>query len=139
MFLEPIDDLREVDPNDSEGHTLEELEAIGSDVYTHPFGPNQETLEHLVNRQRGALRKILDIAGRYEQKIIAIISHGDPLSALYWSMSHEGIPSSYAEMIRDYYPKKGEALQVEYVNGQIIDEPYRITAELQGAYPERRA
>ncbi len=125
--LEEIEDLGEVFPNESEGHTLEELDAIRSDVYTHPFGPNQETLEHLVNRQRNALKKILDTAERNGDKTIAIISHGDPLAALYWALRNKGIPESYAEMRKDYYPEKGEALEFDYADGHILNTPRIIT------------
>lgn len=129
LNFETVNDLREVDPNESEGHTLEELEAIGSDVYAHPFGPNQETLEHLVARQAKAFGKIYETAQRRGFKTIGIVSHGDPLAAMYWAIRNGEVPESYAEMKKDYYPKKGEALEFTYENGAIQGEIKRVTAE----------
>ena len=125
--LEEMEDLGEVDPNDSEGHTLEELNFIGSDVYAHPFGPNQESLEHLVVRLRKAFGKIYETAQKRGFKTIGIVSHGDPLAAMYWAIRNEGVPESYAEMKKDYYPQKGEALEFIYNKGSILRDSKRIT------------
>ncbi len=77
--LEEIEDLGEVFPNESEGHTLEELYAIKSNVYAHPFGPNQETLEHLVTRQRNVFKKILDITEKKIMKLLLLFRTEIPL------------------------------------------------------------
>lgn len=119
-----IDDLRDVDPNDSEGHTLEEIYAIKSDVYAHPLGPNQETLQHLVDRQRSALAEILAVSSVDEFTTIGIVSHGDPLCAMYWAMRYDRYPTSYGEMRQNYYPKKGEAYEFSYDNGIVLDEKH---------------
>jgi len=127
--LETVRDLREVDPNESDGHTLDELNSVGSDVYAHPFGPTQETLEHLIDRERVAFEHIQSVAKRNGFGAIAIVSHGDPLCALYWVLRNDGIPNSYAQMQKDYYPKKGEALEFIYENGAIKGEAKRIATE----------
>ena len=134
--VEPFDDLHDIEG--SEERTLEELEAIGYDVYAHPFNPTQETLENLISRQRQVFRKILEVSEKNRYKTVAIVSHGDPLAAIFWTLNHEGVPSSYAEMIKDYYPRKGEALGFDYVDGMILSKPIKIATELQGSKPEER-
>lgn len=118
-----IDGLKEVNPLRAEGKTYEELEKIGGDIYAHPFSENQETLDHLVDRSRAAIEFILADAKKRGYKSVGIVGHGDPLCALDWSIRHEGYPSSYTEMKKEFYPQKGQAH--EYT----IDSDLRIIGE----------
>lgn len=120
-----VDDLQEGFPNSAEGHTYEELEAIGGDVYAHPFNPDQETLSHLVDRTRDAAKFILSDAKQRGFNFIGIVGHGDPLCALDWSLKHIDSPASYGEMKKSYYPQKGQYL--EYTVSD--DEPFILTSE----------
>lgn len=126
-----IDGLKEVNPLRAEGKTYEELEKIEGDIYGHPFSENQETLDHLVDRSRAAIEFILADAKKRGYESVGIVGHGDPLCALDWSIRHEGYPSSYAEMKKEFYPQKGEAH--EYTIGgpdlRIIGEGRIITTE----------
>ncbi|MDP2684888.1 MAG: histidine phosphatase family protein [bacterium] len=62
-----VDELKEGFPNSGEGHTYEELEAIGGDIYAYPFSPDQETLNHLVQRSRAAIEIMLSDAQKRVQ------------------------------------------------------------------------
>lgn len=108
-----VDELKKVFPNSAEGHTYDELEAIGGGLYAHPFCPDQETLEHLVQRSWAAEKNILNDAKKHGYNTIAIVGHGDPLCALDWGVKHKDYPFSYAEMKKEFYPQKGQA--VEYI------------------------
>lgn len=128
--INEIDGLKEVNPLSAEGKTYEELEEIGGDIYAHPFSENQETLDHLVDRSRVAIEAILVDAKERGYESVGIVGHGDPLCALDWSIRHEGYPSSYAEMKKEFYPQKGEVH--EYTIGpdlRIIGEGRIITTE----------
>lgn len=127
--LETVNDLREVDPNSGQGHTLEEMKSIDGDIYSHPFNPNQETLEHLIKRVRSAFEYVESNANTNNFTTIGIVSHGDPLCALYWALRNEGIPESTPEMKKNYYPKKGEALEFVYENGKIQGDTRIITTQ----------
>ncbi len=111
IAIHEVDGLKEGFPNSAEGHTYEELEAIGGDIYAHPFSPDQETLEHLVQRTRDAMEFILRDVKERGYNTIAIVEHGDHLCALDWSIKHEVPPPTYAEMRDSYYPQKGQALE----------------------------
>lgn len=106
-----VDELKETFPNSAEGHTYLELEAIGGDIYAHPFSPDQETLEHLAQRSKAAKEFILSDAKKRGYSTIAIVGHGDPLCALDWVIKHEGFPRDYSEMRDSYYPQKAQALE----------------------------
>lgn len=128
--IHEVDGLKEGFPNSAEGHTYEELEAIGGDIYAHPFNPDQESLEHLVERSRKAVEFILSDARECGYRSIGIVGHGDPLCALDWSLKHSRFPASYGEMKESYYPQKGEA--EEYIIGpdlRIESEGRIITTE----------
>lgn len=120
-----VNELEENSPNSAEGHTYDELEERGGDIYAHPFSPNQEGLNHLVERTRDAVKFILSDAKQRGFRSVGIVGHGDPLCALDWSLKHADNPTSYPEMRDSYYPQKGQAL--EYAVSD--DEPFRITSE----------
>lgn len=120
-----VDNLKEVFPNSAEGHTYDELEERGGDIYAHPFSPDQETLDHLNERQRAAVESILSDAREKDYTSIGIVGHGDPLCALDWSLKHTDNPTSYGEMKESYYPQKGQAL--EYTVSD--NEPFELTNE----------
>lgn len=121
-----VDGLKEGFPNSGEGHTYEELEAIGGDIYAHPFNPDQETLDHLVQRSRKAIEFILRDAKKHGYNTIAIVGHGDPLCALDWSIKHTGIPTSYPEMRDSYYPQKGQAKEYIFTDNLTLEGEGRI-------------
>lgn len=111
-----VDGLKEVFPNSAEGKPYADVEKIGGDIYAHPFSKNQESLIDLVERERAAIRFILSDARERGYQCVGIISHGDPLCALDWSLKYSTFPSSYAEMRDAFYLQKGQA--VEYIIGQ---------------------
>lgn len=119
-----VNELKEGFPDSDLGKTYEDLEAIGGDIYAHPFSPEQESLDNLVKRSRTALEFILQDAKERSYDSIVIVGHGDPLCALDWVLKHEDQPSSYAEMKDSYYPQKGQAK--EYI---INDENLKIESE----------
>lgn len=104
-----VDKLKEVFPNSAEGKTFEEWEAIRGDVFAHPLGKDQESLEHLFKRTKEAIKSILVDAKKRGYKSIGIVGHGDPLCVLSWILKHKDLPSSYYEMKNEYYPQKGQA------------------------------
>lgn len=106
-----IDGLKEVNPLSAEGKTYEELGGRGGDIYAYPFSENQETLDHLVDRSRTAIKLILADAKERGYESVGIVGHGDPLCALDWSLKHAYNPSFYPEMRDSYYPQKGQALE----------------------------
>ena len=119
-----VDGLKEGFPNSAEGHTYDELEQIGGDIYAHPFGEDQETLDHLVGRSKEALEFILHDAKERGYDAVGIVGHGDPLCALDWSIKHTKQPANYAEMRDSYYPQKAQAK--EYI---INDENLKLESE----------
>ncbi|OGE32338.1 hypothetical protein A3D83_03530 [Candidatus Daviesbacteria bacterium RIFCSPHIGHO2_02_FULL_41_10] len=121
-----IEDLKETFPNSGEGHSYDELEERGGDIYAHPFSPDQETLDHLVKRSREAARRILADAKEYGFESIAIIGHGDPLCALDWVLRHEGQPASYAAMRDSYYPQKAQAKEYHLNSDLVLESEGRI-------------
>lgn len=129
--LNTIYDLREVDPCSAIGFTYKELEARDKgDIYAHPFGEDQESLNHLVERGRKAMREILEDVNKHGFEFVGVVGHGDALCALDWGLKNEGFPLSYAEMKSNFYPQKGEALM--YTLGpdlRIIGEGRIITTE----------
>lgn len=106
-----IPDLRDIDPYSWLWEPIEDYAAIGGDIYAHPKpGKPQETLrEHVLQAER-ALKLIYDLAKLQGHETIAIVSHGDRLSALKWLLTHDTLPESYAEMKTNFYPLKGEAV-----------------------------
>lgn len=121
-----IDGLKEVFPNSAEGHTYEELEAIGGDIYAHPFSPDQETLDHLVDRSRAAIKFIFADAKERGYESVGIVGHGDLLCALDWSVKHTDLPTTYGEMRDSYYPQKGQALEYNFNSDLKLEGERRI-------------
>lgn len=121
-----VDNLKEGFPNSAEGKTYEELEAIGGDIYAHPFNSNQETLEHLVQRSKSAVEYIFQDAKGHGYNTIAIVGHGDSLCALDWSIKHTDLPTTYAEMRDSYYPQKGQALEYNFNSNLKLEGKGRI-------------
>lgn len=120
-----VNELKEGFPDRDLGKTYEDLEAIGGDIYAHPFSEEQESLDNLVKRSRTAIEFILLDAKERGYDSIAIVGHGDPLCALDWSIRHaEDDPISYDEMKNSYYPQKAQAK--EYI---INDENLRLERE----------
>lgn len=120
-----VDGLKEGYPNSAEGKTYDELEAIGGDIYAHPFSPDQESLNHLVARTRSVVNFILSDARQRGFNSVGIVGHGDPLCALDWSLKHPDNPASYGDMKESYYPQKGQALQYTITD----DEPFKLAGE----------
>lgn len=120
-----VDGLKEVFPNSAEGKTYDELEERGGDIYAHPFNGEQESLDHLVERSKGALDFIFSDAKRRGYNSVGIVGHGDPLCALDWALKNSDIPSSYDEMRKEFYPQKG----VAYFYPISDDEPFRVVGE----------
>ncbi len=108
--LFPIYNLRDVDPNSAIGKPMSMLKPIHADIYAHPLGPEQETLEHLTHRAGKVLEDILSYSLKFSFLSIAVVSHGDLLSALLWYLRHKNTPPSYAEMVKNFYLEKGQAL-----------------------------
>ncbi len=121
-----VDKLKEVFPNSAESRTYDELEEIGGDIYAHPFSPDQETLNHLVQRSRAAKEFILRDARGRGYTTIAIVGHGDPLCALDWSIKHTDSPAVYAEMRDSYYPQKAQAKEYNFNSNLELEGEGRI-------------
>lgn len=121
-----VDELKEVFPNSAEDKTYDELEERGGDIYAHPFSPDQETLDHLVQRSREAKEFILRDAREHGYTTIAIVGHGDPLCALDWSIKHTDSPTFYAEMRDSYYPQKAQALEYNFNSNLELEGEGRI-------------
>lgn len=103
-----INDLRDVDPNSWEGLPIEEYGFIKGDIYSHPKSSNQETLSHLIERAKNALKTIF----QSEFNLIGVVSHGDLLSAIGWVLKGPSrLPEDYSEMKINFYPQKGEAIE----------------------------
>lgn len=121
-----IDGLKENSPNSAEGKTYEELEAIGGDIYAHPFSQDQESLSHLVERTRDVIKLILSDAEQRGFSSVGIVGHGDPLCALDWSLKHTDLPTTYAEMRDSYYPQKGQALEYTIDSNLMLEGEGRL-------------
>ncbi len=124
--IHEVDELKEGFPNSAEGHTYEELEAIGGDIYAHPFSPNQESLGHLVERSRTALKFILADIQEKGYESVAIVGHGDPLCALDWVIKRADNPVSYAEIRDSYYPQKARAKEYNFNSDLELEGEQRI-------------
>lgn len=120
-----VDGLKETFPNSAEGKTYDELEAMGGDIYAHPFSADQESLDHLIGRTREAMEFILADARERGYGFVGIVGHGDPLCALQWTMKNEGFPAFYDEMKKGFYPQKGQAYEYSFSD----EEPFRLTGE----------
>jgi len=118
-----IDGLKDVFPCSAEGKTWEDLEKIGADIYTHPFSENQESLEHLVSRARSTIETILVDAKQRGYDSIAIVSHGDTLSAIDWTLRHPVNPASYLEMRDASYLQKAQVFEYP------LDDKLRLSGE----------
>lgn len=122
--LHKVDGLKDVFPNSANGKLWNDLEAIGGDIYENPMGDgSQETLEDLIERAKTTNTWILYEAESNGEETIAMISHGDTLSALRWSLTHSTPPRSYREMVQAFYLQKGEALKI------ILDENLKFIGE----------
>lgn len=86
-------------------------------------GKPQETLEHVIERAGTTFSRILSRAKEKGQETIAMVFHGDTLSALDWSLRHATLPNGYREMERAFYLQKGEAWKY------IFDENLRFIGE----------
>lgn len=118
-----IDGLKDVFPCSAEGKTWEDLEEIGRDIYAHPFSENQETLKHLVNRARSTIEFILSDAKQQGYDSVAIVSHGDTLSAIDWTLRHPVNPASYLEMKDASFLQKAQAFEYP------LDDKLRLSGE----------
>lgn len=125
-----LDELKDVWPNSFEGQPLEEYFKInGGDIYSHPLSSNQESLEHLVERARTA-RKLITETVHDKYTKVAIVSHGDLLSAFDWGLKREESPVSYEKMKKSFYLQKGQAIHYRVgPEGQLVDEGRLITVE----------
>ncbi len=125
-----IDELKETFPNSAEGKTYDDLAKIGGDIYAYPFSKNQESLDHLIEREKRAKEFILSDARKRGYKSVGIVGHGDPLCAWDWSLKHTDLPISYGEMRDSYYPQKGQALvYIIDANLQVVGEGRIVTTE----------
>lgn len=76
---------------------------------------NQETLENIITRQRNARYRVRSelVSNHFESRdtLIAVVGHGDALSAFHWEWTHEEneLPTSYWEMKDSFYLDKAEA------------------------------
>lgn len=118
-----VESLQDVFPSSAVGKILDEVAKTGGDIYSHPLGNEQETLNHLVERARRAIEFIVTDGEAKKYTTVGIVSHGDLLSALDWSLKHPAPPRLYEEMKNAFYLQKAEAC--EY----IIDSDIRLIRE----------
>lgn len=102
-------ELRDVDNFGWHGKTMKEYSKLSGDVYSHPLNKKDESLERLSTRGLNVFKKI--IKNKYNS--LAIVSHGDFLSALVWRLEHKRSPLNYKVMKKNFYPEKGQAVLYE--------------------------
>ncbi len=125
-----IDGLKDVFPNSAEGKPFDELIAIGADIYAHPLGPTQEPLSHVIERAQATIQSILTEGQQKNYRSVGVVSHGDLICAIDWTLKHTVPPSSYSEMKNQFYLQKGEACAYDIDNNlQLRGEGRIITVE----------
>ncbi len=118
------DGLKDIFPSSADGKRLDELEAIGGNIYAFPLDDDpQESLDHLVERVRSTTQVVLSEAAARNYSSVGLVSHGDTLSAIDWVLRHTASPTSYDEMKNDFYLQKAEAC------GYTLDEQSRLLSE----------
>jgi len=56
---------------------------------------------------------------------LAVVSHGDFLSALVWTLEHKDFPPNYQEMKKHFYLEKGQAVQYK------IDKDLKVVKRIK--------
>lgn len=104
------------------GKSMEERKKIhssGMDEYSDIYVKlGNESRNHVINRVKNAFEKIFS---ENKGRVIAIVSHGDPLQFLLYALFHPGekIPSMNV-LAKQNYPPKGSAVQL------VIDDRMKI-------------
>lgn len=128
--LYKVDGLKDIFPNSANGKLWADLEAIGGDIYKTPMGDGpQETLEDLTKRARITYSWIRYNAESNDEKTVAVISHGDTLSAGDWSLRHSLSPNSYREMEQAFYLQRGEAWKYIFDQNLVLAGGELITTD----------
>lgn len=105
-----IEELTDVDIPALVGHSLKERDEIhkkGVDEYFGEFvKKGNESRNDIARRMLKAFNKIYS---KHKGENILVISHGDPLRFLFFSLTNPGkqLPS-VGELKKSYYPQKGE-------------------------------
>lgn len=101
------------------GTPIEELCAIGGDIYSQPSRSlDQESLEQLVKRITTTFNRILQES---QGKTIGIVGHGDPIRVLIYRLQNpEGTLSKMSELVKSDYLNKGQAWRL------LFDEKTRL-------------
>jgi alpha-ribazole phosphatase len=90
-----VEDFREMDFGDFEGHSHEELQADATyrawlDKLCEPPCPNGESRAEFNTRVRSAFSSLIEEALRTQEKHVAIVAHGGTIMSI---MGHGGRPS----------------------------------------------
>jgi len=88
-----------------QGMALEKFKQKGQDTFIHPFHLEHggETINEVYQRAMGFLNKMLV---NNKGKNILIVSHGDPLMVLIYSLADKNLAKYFAKT-RDYIPMGG--------------------------------
>lgn len=125
VTIEPdLDDVYAPGPY-LEGMTMEELEAMGGDVYDESRWQqyNHETSELVTARMIGVMNKM--VAQLQDRQIGAMVSHGDPIAFLLNYLQDGEIPDP-GKIRSMMYPPKGSATLLTYTDrGEFVKlEPF---------------
>ncbi len=104
------DNLQEVEMAPLGGKSLDFIKQIDGDIYDAPEVKDHaiERPQIIIDRIKKAVRRGLTKAA--DDEAIFIISHGDPIVLLLWSLLKPNYPlPSYQEIRGDIYSKRGEA------------------------------
>ena len=116
------EELRDVDNFSWRGRTIKEhIKLCGGDIYSYPISKKDETLKQLSKRAINIFKKII----RTKYGLLAIVSHGDFLSVLVWTLEHKNYPTDYRRMVKNFYLAKGQVVQYE------IDESLEIVKRVR--------
>lgn len=114
--------LTDVDISFLRGKPMEErieIHKSGTDEYSEKYVKlENESRDHIVNRVKDVFKKIVL---KNRGKVVAIVSHGDPIQFLLYALSNpEEEVSSMNILINKNYPPKGSATRL------IVDDQMQI-------------
>ncbi len=117
------DNLLEVDMGEVEGLPVEFYEEVDGDFYTHPYADkprSKESREEVVHRMMNSIHTITD---KHKNGTAFIISHGDPISLVFWRLLHPqgDLPTGREMEQQNVYIPKGGMVRV------VLDENHHMT------------
>ena len=111
----PIETLQELEETETDGFAEWQVKDILSlpDMFANPpDGVVVEDRNKMIARMKGAFQTALS---RYPGKTIGIVSHGNPITYLVWSLLHTGEPfPPHKEAVKAFDPKKGNGWRLVF-------------------------